>query len=436
MAIGYLKGRRIGWWEIDNASSTISNTASGQRIRFDGALGGENPIRGAYRFTYADHDFTYPIVAIRHLRANSGAWVIDHEKSAALWQHETGSAADLPSYGLWRRVDEAVIDALCCWREIEPSTWNMDVKATGGWLNGTWQYRLSRAFDGRVYEHPSDLPSAKAVLAEPTEPAPIWQFVDGPRTATRVELNHVQRLNGKLPYLAPEALLEGFQDKTPYLMELTSGAVLFPAYTKFRWVNFAPRGQVDGPDELIPSLYFTYADDQAFITFEYTEHGKLSTTSVADFGLRHDISLDPHIGAESGAGKPIASYRRILCLPSTYGVWRKFTLALQDAWFEWQATSSKIPTQQEDFDAATEKMRAVQRRNSSIEATYRPWNGQSVDLPLAGGLGINGRFVAGVYRNMNNMRAELTPVLSTTEQLALRALEDSSESLTKRPPYG
>jgi hypothetical protein len=70
---------------------------------------------------------------------------IDHIASASLWRTELGQAAKMPAWGLWRRIDDAVIDALCCWPETETFGPSPDeVCLSGGWINGEWRSALYR----------------------------------------------------------------------------------------------------------------------------------------------------------------------------------------------------------------------------------------------------------------------------------------------------
>src|SRR5262245_60956241 len=126
---------RIGWWTFDAETQTLINRVSGQRIRFEGApddagdlpqppAGG--PVR--LRFSYQDAEVRYPVLVTarsetyggagfdhRDSRRRSLAWSVDHPASAAEWRRACGADAEIPPYGLWRRVDDAMFDALACW---------------------------------------------------------------------------------------------------------------------------------------------------------------------------------------------------------------------------------------------------------------------------------------------------------------------------------
>ena len=79
------------------------------------------------------------------------SWSIDQSGSAAEWRRASGADTEIPPYGLWRRVDDAMFDALACWPPGEqtgpqPSR----INSWGGWLNGAWSARLRRVGAGHV----------------------------------------------------------------------------------------------------------------------------------------------------------------------------------------------------------------------------------------------------------------------------------------------
>ncbi|MET0530357.1 MAG: hypothetical protein ABW003_18820, partial [Microvirga sp.] len=79
------------------------------------------------------------------------SWSIDHSASAVEWRRSCGTRAEIPPYGLWRRVDDALFDALACWPPSEavgPEPSRID--SWGGWFNGEWSPRLRRVGAGRA----------------------------------------------------------------------------------------------------------------------------------------------------------------------------------------------------------------------------------------------------------------------------------------------
>src|SRR5580700_482585 len=154
---------QIGWWTFDVETQTLINRASDQRIRFEGAVDDASsllhpPASGParLRFSYQDAEVRYPVLVTARYEAYGGpgfdhrdrrrlslAWSIDHVASAVEWRLSCGADVEITPYGLWRRVDDALFDALACWPSSEaagPQPSRID--AWGGWLNGAWSPRL------------------------------------------------------------------------------------------------------------------------------------------------------------------------------------------------------------------------------------------------------------------------------------------------------
>src|SRR5829696_7109880 len=123
---------RISWWTFDAETQTVVNRVSDQRIRFEGAVDDAGsllhpPASGPawLRFSYQDTDVRYPVVVIARYETYGGSgfdhgdsdrlslgWSIDHLASAAEWRRSCAAPTEIPSYGQWRRVDDALFDAL------------------------------------------------------------------------------------------------------------------------------------------------------------------------------------------------------------------------------------------------------------------------------------------------------------------------------------
>jgi len=162
---------RIGWWTFDAETQTLVNRVSDQRIRFEGAVDDAGsllhpPASGPawLRFSYQDTDFRYPVVVIARYETYGGSgfdhgdsdrlslgWSIDHLASAAEWRRSCAAPTEIPSYGQWRRVDDALFDALSCWPSDEGSGPEPSrIDSWGGWFNGEWSPRLRRVGAGRA----------------------------------------------------------------------------------------------------------------------------------------------------------------------------------------------------------------------------------------------------------------------------------------------
>ena len=130
---------RIGWWTFDAETQTLINCVSDQRIRFENAEDDagsllQPPASGParLRFSYQDAEVRYPVLVTARYETYGGSgfdhgdsdrlslsWSIDHSASAVEWRRSCGTRAEIPPYGLWRRVDDALFDALACWPPSE-----------------------------------------------------------------------------------------------------------------------------------------------------------------------------------------------------------------------------------------------------------------------------------------------------------------------------
>jgi len=156
---------QTGWWTFDAETQTLINRVSDQRIRFESAVDDAGsllhpPASGParLRFSYQDADIRYPVLVTARYETYGGpgfdhgdsdrlslGWSIDHVASAMEWCRSYGADADIPPYGLWRRVDDALFDALACWPSNEAAGPEPDrIDSWGGWLNGAWSPRLKK----------------------------------------------------------------------------------------------------------------------------------------------------------------------------------------------------------------------------------------------------------------------------------------------------
>jgi len=113
--------------DVRSGNQSLVNRVSGQRVHHEGTAD-ETGGRARLRFSYQDADVRYPVLVtarsepyggagydLRDPTRQSLAWWIDHSASAAEWRRLANADAEHPPYGLWRRVDDALFDALACW---------------------------------------------------------------------------------------------------------------------------------------------------------------------------------------------------------------------------------------------------------------------------------------------------------------------------------
>lgn len=190
----------LGWWKYDPMEPGMVNTVTGERVVYRGALGGRMRVTWSenwLRYDYVHSELTFPLVAQVTVQepgtrdhARAECLSVDYTRSARLWRDDPfgnrviGTA---PAYGVWRRVDDCLVDAFSCWPRQTTGGWNgTSVEFVGGWLNGAWRRDFSRVCNGGP-ELEKALLSADDVSAgvKPTlmelkaKPPPIWMVPDG-----------------------------------------------------------------------------------------------------------------------------------------------------------------------------------------------------------------------------------------------------------------
>lgn len=135
------------WWSVDPDGATAVSPETKQQIRHIGKAADDTELRLVssqhrfwMRFEYEDAECKYPLLVEwqNERRGGTQRWRVDHIRSAALWRREAASAAANPAYGLWRRADDAITQALTRWpatAAIGPTP--SGVCLDGGWHNGS-----------------------------------------------------------------------------------------------------------------------------------------------------------------------------------------------------------------------------------------------------------------------------------------------------------
>jgi hypothetical protein len=271
---------QIGWWTFDAETQTLINRVSGQRVRFESAESdagspqrphADGPAR--LRFSYQDAEVRYPVLVIprsgtygghgydhRDDKWRSLSWSIDHLASAAEWRRASGADADIPPYGLWRRVNDAMFDALLCWpagEQAGPEPTRID--SWGGWLNGAWSERLRRVGAGRAKPNAAVKDGIEPFL-EPLRSEPLsWHFVDAKLAIAGASFAGVRTLRSGLHFLPKQAALTGFEAAVPHLRRSDGKAVMFPHQAE---------GTLDKDGWYSARAKFVYADEDVFFRLD------------------------------------------------------------------------------------------------------------------------------------------------------------------------
>jgi hypothetical protein len=179
----------IGWWRFNSDASAMHHLVTGQSVRLVGGAPPEPTVpftnsqnRIWLRFDYQDRETTYPLlVEWRNVPGHGRplTWRVDHERSARLWRLVRNADAEYPPYGLWRRVDDCIINAFSCWPSA-PTTgrYPTGLALNAGWLNGKWTtsfYRATWSFGPA--RMPAALDADAPILLPIDAPAPLpWVF--------------------------------------------------------------------------------------------------------------------------------------------------------------------------------------------------------------------------------------------------------------------
>jgi hypothetical protein len=351
---------QMGWWWFDTETQTLINRISDQRVRFEGTVAGTGeasrvPTGGParLRFSYQDAEAHYPALVtarydtyggpgydLRDRRRLSLCWSIDHLGSAAEWRRMTGADTETPPYGLWRRVDEALFDALACWPQTEtagPEPLRID--SWGGWLNGAWSPRLRRVGAGREER---DVPVADNVrpFLEPLTGRPLsWRFVEAAHAVAGAGLAGVRPLPGGRYFLPRDAPLAGFEAAIPHLRRSDGKAVMFPC---------GIQSTLDKDGYYVARARFAYADEDVFFqldgrtwsweggpgTWEFDLH------ELYDLGVRQDAEATD-LPAGLVCSRKVYRWRGPYLQPLPR-LAQRLTAALIDGWLAWSGSHLRL----------------------------------------------------------------------------------------------
>ena len=179
----------LGWWLFDSDRNEIIHASTGQFLRYLGrskcvAELAETANHAWMRFDYQDHDIRFPLlIEWRNIPSKVAGrplvWRVDYIRSATLWRTETNTQQAFPAYGLWRRVDDFLTDALACW-PAHPRTGAKPgrIALNGGWLNGIWTAAFYRSISGTTPLLQTTEAFQSAVIEPLTSKSPSpWRLV-------------------------------------------------------------------------------------------------------------------------------------------------------------------------------------------------------------------------------------------------------------------
>lgn len=215
--------RTIGWLTVDG-DRVAENLFTGETLTYRGeiktALSG--PIRlprtnrgirefvtptafsdplvvGTWQlYEYAHENLRIPLVVGIAIRSGAKVVVVDYPLSAELADGSLRSTAGRHfSYGVWRRLEEFVVDALILLKlDLPQPIGQCGIVTLGGWVNGTWRAELRASLllsmNPRDFDSQDRRPhTAGYMLHEPVPVCPVdikpalkWAFYSLPSTKT------------------------------------------------------------------------------------------------------------------------------------------------------------------------------------------------------------------------------------------------------------
>lgn len=395
---------QLGCWKFEPNILSIVSANSGQNLSFKDKIetikmtDSERQLYvNGFLFEYEDKQLRLPLVVWNS--KNPGNWILDYKKSVELWRKSSSIEADTPPFGLWKRVDTCVTDALQCWPEnastgIAPEF----LHGVGGWMNGKWREGFLRKWKAAHNRQTltADYPIQDIELINlEALPSRIWNFVEVP-CAIFPDLNYLAQLPNGLHYLPPERQLSGYENKISHLQRSDKKSVIFPAgLDSYRY---------ESSWDYLPGAYFLYADEDVLFYFDGTAVRSVNrwafnlpsdmTESQCRLGLRQkthcDVKDKESLPVNLFSGKP-----RVLSLAP----FSKFRDALIDGFLSWTGTEHS-PL---DDPQHLEKLAAKNVRNVPSLAS------SGLNLGAKDAISLTGGYLAGMYSHLFTQWASLKP---------------------------
>lgn len=171
-------GIDLGWWQWIEGEGGVGRLGAmchvytGEKIVHRGTLSEAVPdrrhdiephlhenLRNAdgllQRFDYLHNELEYPLVVA--VTPDFSELHVDHNASVVLWRLERGGAQEYPPYGVFCRVDDALLEAFRIWPSSRSASDRPGrLSVLGGWFNGSWLARLLMSaitFPPNVFQH-------------------------------------------------------------------------------------------------------------------------------------------------------------------------------------------------------------------------------------------------------------------------------------------
>lgn len=348
-----------GWWDWDAEASSLDNRVTGERVVCRGPAAVPGSSGQWLRFDYLHPELKFPILveqetAPEELERGRPFWRVDYRKSSELWQVESNSKAGHPSYGVWRRVDDCVSDALTCWPAAQdfPAEMASYLLLDGGWVNGVWSEKMRRS--ERRLESKHFLPDAEdynpwlfPLDAVPPSPFEFHDLEPEGGIGRLPEIDNPVLLRGLKfedpekffdPSLPPDSDFTELKNRTVYALSKDGKRLLYPFY-----------GDTERPPEVShwqSRFGVLYADDQVLVSCstrpnKRSRHGAMWLCSCFGRGL----SLQPQKKASVFFLKPRNDVTPIPSRP----LWLQIKWGVADAWCCWNGSRVRYANWLEDL---------------------------------------------------------------------------------------
>lgn len=329
-----------GWWDFDSTSSTMTNTATGQRVQDHGV--GKN---GNRRITYSDKDLKLDLIAtftkqrpdIRYTN-----WMLDYTASLN-WTRSLWNRQSIP-YGAWLRVDECISDALLAWPDGngDPAPTNR-FELRGGWLNGRWNKDWVRQFTRNHQIKPDpdtiDRQNSHEIPLDKL-PGPAWSYKNARQVLPQSwERRKPDRGVGELIYPATSKLAK-LGKRTPHVIRNDGKAIILPISMNGRW------GYGESYRTYLTALYID-EDFAAELTFNSMDGCRISLPVMESSysggripdALMHATRKRPYSFTDRDGSEKTGELTRTYM---SIAMWRRLNNALLDGLSVWPKGTKQV----------------------------------------------------------------------------------------------
>jgi hypothetical protein len=335
-----------GWWDWNAEASSLNNRVTGERVVYRGPVEVEAPSSSGFwlRFDYIHPELTFPLLVEEIApsgKSNGTLWRLDYCHSSELWREESNGDAACPPYGVWRRIDDCVSDALASWPETKGAKLFDMVDLDGGWLNGAWNEHFTRSKQRcRIRDRaqtPDEEFSTWLIPLDTPPPSPFvfhdyvprrdgsenWD-IENPVLLEGLEFDNPR--DRYRPHLPPDKPLTGLDGRTAYMLSRDARRLLYPFH--------GDTAQTDRLRHSSAQLSLLYVDDRIVWSVAAFSKGRTQSDAYWNLVLGNNCSVrtgssDPEFFVARPERAP-SQPSRAMSLQTEWGV--------VDGWCNWPGT--------------------------------------------------------------------------------------------------